>query len=181
MYRFDGAGKPEPLTQGSVGIPRTIVVLPSGELLVADQELHCIWKIPGSGGKPQRWVAVPGLVCMCADSDGVLWVTGGPKQHLRKITPDGKIEDVVTKGPFQFPQEIVVDESQNLLIADNYAKAIWRVVPGQQPEKLVEGAPLVNPTGISRGAGGLLITDPRAQAIFQVDADGKLTKLAPSS
>ena len=48
VYRFDDAGKPTPLTKGKIGIPRAIVVMPGGDLMVTDQELHCIWKVPAA-------------------------------------------------------------------------------------------------------------------------------------
>ncbi len=181
VYRFDDAGKPVPLTKGGIGIPRAIVVLPSGELMVSDQELHCIWKVPAAGGTPAKFVAVPGVIAMCADNDGNLWVTSAPKHDLRKISPDGKIENVITDGPLQFPQEVAVDDAKTVYIADNYSKAIWKVPLGQKPEKMAEGAPLVSPSGVTRSGDKLIVTDPHAKAIFQVDAAGKVTKLWPAS
>jgi hypothetical protein len=41
----------------------------------------------------------------------------------------------------------------------------------------VSGEPLVNPVGLARHGDDLLVVDPRANAIFQVDARGKPTKL----
>ncbi len=181
IYRFDDAGKPVPLTKGGIGIPRAIVVMPSGDLMVTDQELHCIWKVPAAGGTPEKFIAVPGVIAMCADKDGNLWVTSGPKHDLRKISPDGKIENVITGGPIEFPQEVAVDEAKTVYIADNYANTIWKVPLGKKPEKLVEGDPLVSPVGITRSGDKLIVTDPRAKAVFQIDASGKVTKLSPAS
>ncbi len=179
VYRFDDAGKPVPLTNGGIGIPRSIAVLPGGELLVSDQELHCIWKVPAAGGDPVKFVDVPGIVALCADKDGELWVTSGPKYALRRVSLDGKIENVVAESPILFPQDVAVDDAKTVYIADNYAKAIWKVVSGQPPEKLVEGEPLVNPVGVTRAGDKLIVTDPRAKALFQIDAAGKISKIAP--
>ncbi len=181
VYRFDETGKPMPLTEGKIGIPRAIVVMPSGDLMVTDQELHCIWKVPAAGGVPEKFVAVPGVIAMCADKEGDLWVTSAPKHDLRKISPDGKIENVITDGPFQFPQEVAVDDAKTVYIADNYAKAIWKVPLGKAPVKLAEGAPLVSPAAITRSGDKLIVTDPHAKAVFQIDASGKVSKLAPAS
>jgi sugar lactone lactonase YvrE len=180
IYRFDDAGQPVPLTQGAVGIPRAIVVRPDGSLLVADQELHYIWQVPASGGKPEKFVAVPGLIAMCADKEGVLWVTCGPKHDLCRISPDGTVENVITDGPIQNGQELVVDDARTVYIADNYGQAIWKVPLGQPPEQLVTGAPLVSPAGITHGPGGFIVTDPHAQAVFHLDGSGQVTKLMPA-
>ena len=179
VYRFDDSGKPVPLTKGNIGIPRSIAVLPNGELMVSDQELHCIWKVPAAGGDPVKLVDVPGIIALCVDKDGELWLTSGPKNALQRVSPDGKIENVVTESPILFPQDVAVDDAKTVYIADNYSKAIWKVVAGQAPEKLVEGDPLVGPVGITRSGDKLIVTDPRAKAVFQIDAAGKLTKIAP--
>jgi len=180
VYRFDDSGKPVPLTDGGIGIPRAIVVMPDGNLMVADQELHCIWQVPAGGGKPEKFVPVPGLIAMCGDQDGNLYVTSGPRHQLRKITPEGTIENLVTGGPLEFPQEVTIDDNGNLYIADNYAKAIWKVPSGGKPTKLVEGAPMVNPVGITRVGERLIVTDSHAKAIFEVDASGQLSQFFPA-
>jgi hypothetical protein len=81
----------------------------------------------------------------------------------------------------QFPQQIVLDDAKTAYIADNYDKAIWKVPAGGAPVKLAAGDPLVNPVGIARAGDKLLVTDPRAKAIFQVDLEGKVTKVVPGS
>ena len=169
-----------PLTKGGIGIPRAIVVLPNGDLLVADQELKRIWKVPAAGGVPEKFVDVPGLIAVCRDKDGDLWAITSPEHDLRKITADGKIENVITRGPFQFRQEVAVDDAKTVYISDNYAKAIWKVPLGKKPVKLAEGAPLVGPTGVIWTGEKLIVTDPRAKAVFEIDADGKVTKIAPT-
>ena len=59
VYRFDEAGNPVPLTKGRIGIPTAIAVRKSGEILVADQELLFIWKMPAEGGEPVKLAEVP--------------------------------------------------------------------------------------------------------------------------
>ncbi len=179
VYRFNDAGEPVPLTGGRIGIPRAIVVLPNGDLMVTDQELHCVWRVPAAGGAPKKFVSIPGVIAMCADKDGDLWVTTGPKYDLRKISSDGKIENIITEGPFQNPQEVAIDDSKTVFIVDNYAKAVWKVPRGKKPIKLAEGDPFVSPVGITRAGNRLIVTDPRAKAVFQIDADGAVSVLAP--
>lgn len=181
VYRFDESAKPVPLTKGGIGIPRAIVVLPSGDLMVTDQELQCIWKVPAAGGAPEKFADVPGVIAMCVDKQGNFWVTSGPKVELRKITPDGKVENVIEQGPFENPQEIAVDDSNTLYIADNYAATIWKVAPGAEPAKLAEGDPLVRPTGVTCAGDKLIVTDPHAKSVFEIDASGMVTPVAGSS
>lgn len=178
--RFDDAGNPRPLTDGKIGIPRAIVVMPGGDLMVTDRELHCIWKVPADGGLPERFAAVQGVIGMCGDKDGNLWVTSGRKPKLRKISPDGQINAVVADGPFQFPQEVAIDDSKTVFVADNYAKTIWKISPGQEPVPWVEGDPLVSPVGVSWTGDTLMVTDAHAKALFEVDASGNVTQLVPA-
>lgn len=180
VYRFDDAGNPVPLTGGKLGIPRAIVVTPGGDLMVADRESHCIWKVPVDDGEPERFAAVQGVIGMCGDKDGTLWVTSGRKPKLQKISPDGQINAVVTDAPFQLPQEVAIDDSETVFVADNYAKTIWKIDPGQKPVPWVTGDPLVSPIGVTWTGDKLIVTDPRAKAVFQVDASGKITQRVPA-
>jgi sugar lactone lactonase YvrE len=181
VYRFDEAGKPVPLTKGQIGIPTAIAVRKSGEILVADQEIMFIWKIPAEGGEPVKLAEVGAIVGLCLDQDDQLWVTSRSNIPLRRVSPDGQVENVLSERSFQFPQQIVLDDTKTAYIADNYDKAVWKVPAGGAPVKWVEGDPLVGPVGIARAGGKLLIADPKAKAVFQVDSDGKVTKLVPSS
>ncbi|NLX55427.1 MAG: hypothetical protein GXY58_09970 [Planctomycetaceae bacterium] len=177
VYRFDDAGQPVPLTKGQIGTPTAIAVRKSGEILVADQELMYVWRVPAEGGDPVKLAEVAGIVGLCLDQDDQLWVTTRLKHPLRRVTPDGKVEEVLAERPFPYPQHIVLDEHKTAYIADNYAQTIWKVPAGGAPETLVAGAPLVGPVGITRAGGNLYVTDPKARAVFQIDAGGQLTRL----
>ena len=43
--------------------------------------------------------------------------------------------------------------------------------------KLVDGAPLVNPVGITRWGGNVIVVDSRARSVFSIDSEGQLTPL----
>lgn len=180
VYRFDQAGQPVPLTDGKIGIPRAVAVMPDGNLMVTDRELHCIWNLPADGGTPKRFANVQGIIGMCADSDGNLWVTSGRTPKLRRISPDGKSTGVVDDAPFQFPQEVAIDRSGTVFVADNYAKTIWKIAPGTDPVAWVEGDPLVSPVGVACAGDKLFVTDPHAKAVFEVDASRNVTQLIPA-
>jgi DNA-binding beta-propeller fold protein YncE len=181
IYRFDDAGTPVPLTKGGIGIPTAIAVRKSGEILVANQELQRIYKVPAEGGEPVELAQLPGIVGLCLDQDDQLWVTSRTKTPLRRVAPDGKIENVLNERVMQFPQQIVLDDAKTAYITDNYDQAVWKVPAGGTPVKLAAGAPLMGPLGIARLGDKLLITDPKAKAVFQIEQDGKVTKLVPGS
>ena len=63
-------------------------------------------------------------------------------------------------------------------VTDGYSKAVWKIPPGGKPEKWVSGDPLVNPVGLTWKKDNLLVVDPRANAVFEVTPDGKVTKVA---
>jgi sugar lactone lactonase YvrE len=177
VYRFDKDGKPVPLTNGGIGMPMALAVNSRGEILVADLELHRIFKVPEQGGKPEQVAEVPAPRGVCSDSEDRLWVVSHGKNQIVRVLTDGKIETVVEGRPFQFPHTIVLDAEKTAYVADGYAKAIWKIPPGGKPEKWVSGEPLINPVGLARNKAGMWIVDPHAKAVFQVSPDGKLTRV----
>lgn len=97
------------------------------------------------------------------------------KNQVVRILPNGSIEVVVAGQPFRFPHEVVVRKDGTALVSDGYAKTIWRVSPSNAPESWIQGKPLQNPVGLCLRNESVLIVDPRAKAVFEADADGKLT------
>lgn len=177
VYRFDKDAKPVPLTRGGIGIPMSIAVNSRGEILVADLELHRIWKVPEQGGKPEQVAEVPAPRGLCIDGQDRVWVVSHGANQLVRLAADGELETVVEGRPFQFPHTVVLGPDHTAYVADGYAKAIWKVPPGGKPQQLVAGEPLVNPVGLTWQKDHLLVVDPRANAVFQVDPAGKLTRV----
>ncbi len=177
IYRFDEAGKPHPLTDGGLGIPMGIAVRSNGEILVSDLEVHCIWKVAADGGAPERLAVVPSPTGICLDSEDQLWVVSRGKNPLQRVSPDGTVTVAVEGRSFSFPHAVVADEAKNLYITDGYGKAVWKMAGGNPPEKLAEGAPLVNPVGLARDGNRLLVADSGAKQVFQVSLDGKVQPL----
>jgi sugar lactone lactonase YvrE len=178
VYRFDKDGKPVPLTQGGIGMPMAIAVNSKGELLVADLELHRIWKVPAAGGKPEQVAEVPAPRGLWVDGDDNLWiVTHGKNQQVARLTPAGKLETVVEGRPFLFPHNIVLGPDKTAYVTDGYSKAVWKIPAGGKPEKWVSGEPLGNPVGLTWRKDKLLVVDPKANALFEIAPDGKLSKV----
>lgn len=177
VYRFTAEGKPEPLTEGTIGIPMGIAVTADGDLLVSDLEVHRIWKVTLSDEKPRTEtyaeVAAPSGVCL--DGDGRLWVVSRGTNAVYRVAADKKVDVVVSGRAFEFPHAVLVDGEGTAFVSDGYAKAIWKVPAKGQPEQWVAGEPLVNPVGLAWQNDNLLVVDPRAKAVFQVDRDAKVS------
>jgi len=178
VYRFGEDNQPTALTDGGIGIPMGIAVTKSGDLLVSDLELHRIWKVPDGGGNPEVLAEVPAPRGVCLDNDGqLLVVSHGKESQLVRVGTDGKVETVVEGRPFQFPHDVVLTSDGTAYVSDGYAKAIWKVSAGAKPEKWVSGDPLVNPIGLTLRGDDLLVVDPRANAVFEIDSAGKITPI----
>jgi streptogramin lyase len=87
IYRFDEGNTPTPLTKGEnagIGIPMAIAVHSSGEIYVADLEIHRIVKVPEAGGRAVEVAEVPAPRGLWFDKQDRLWIVShGPDQVLR--------------------------------------------------------------------------------------------------
>jgi len=173
VYRIDQEKQRTPLTAGGIGIPMDIAVTAEGDLLVSDLELHCIWKVAKAGSKPTKLASLPGPGGLSLDDKQNLWVVSRAQNPLQRILPDGKLETVVGKRLFRFPNDVIVDETGTAYVTDGYQKCIWKVTPGQAPEAWASGGSLQNPVGISWSGKDVLVVDSRARDVFKISDDGK--------
>jgi len=176
VYRFDEAAQPIPLTNGGVGIPMDIAVNQAGDLFVSDLETQRIVKVPSGGGQPQEVAQIAGCRGLFVDGEDHLWVVSTTKDQLHRISPDGKSEVVVKDRPFQFPHTVVVDGSLTAYVCDGYAKTIWKIPKGGAPEAWVKGEPFVNPVGMALRGDTILVVDPHAKGVFEIDSTGQVTR-----
>lgn len=184
IYRFDADGKPQPLTNGGIGIPMAMAVATDGTIYAADLEIQRVVAVPPEGGEPRILAQITGCRGLALAADGKLWaVSNGGSDVLLKMDPTAETPawEVVLGGqPFQFPAEIAVLPSGVAYVADGYAKTIWKVEPGQVPQPAFQGEPLQHPVGLVRHKEGLLVTDPRAVTLFELSAAGELKPLVPA-
>lgn len=173
IYRIDKEKKSTPLTARGIGIPMDIAVTAQGDLLVSDLELHCVWKVAKAGGKPTKLASLAGPSGVTLDDKQNLWVVSRAQNPLQKILPDGTLETIVAKRPFQFPNDVIVDKTGVAFVTDSYQKCIWKVVPGQPPESWISGGSLQNPVGITWSGEDLIVVDSRARDVFKISSDGK--------
>lgn len=182
VYRFDSEGQPQPLTSGTIGIPMGIAVTIDGDLLVSDLEVHRIWKVKlPEDKKPvtEKYADVAAPSGVCLDKQQRLWVVSRGTNALYRVTPDKKVETVVSGREFEFPHDVAIGADEAAYISDGYAKAIWRLPADGKPEKWFSGEPLVNPVGLAWQGEKLLVADPRAKAVFGIDAEAKISTVLP--
>ena len=181
VYRFDEQNRPQPLTDGAIGIPMSIAVAPDGTIYTADLELHRIWKMPAAGSKtPQESAVINSPRGLALDDSGTLWVLSTSSQHgqIQKVDPDGQIYPFVTSHPFRLPHKLVLLDDGSACVTDNYSHCVWRVTTDGHCEKWVDGPPLDRPVGLCRLADDLLITDPHIRTIFRLSPDRQLSVFA---
>ena len=185
VYRFSADGKPEPLTNGFIGIPSAIAVAADGTIYVADLEAQRIWSFPKEGLKegeePKEVVVVAGIRGLAFDAEGRLIFSTTIEDPIRRVTADGQVE-VLVKGEagkvFQLNHQIVIGKDGAMFVTDNYAATVWQVpAGGGEPKPFLQGAPLVKPVGLGKRGDDLLVADPHAKAIFVVSPEGKATPL----
>lgn len=178
IYRFDDAGQPAPLTKGNIGIPMAIAVAKDGTIFASDIEIQRIVKIPAAGGEPEPIAELAAVRGLAIDSQGWLIAVSNGKDAIYRLSTDGKEKLVVLAGrPFQMSHHVVLGPADEMYIADNYARTIWKVEAKAVPVAYVTGEPLNKPVGVAMLDGQLLIADPHAKAILKRTADGKLEVL----
>ncbi len=101
------------------------------------------------------------------DSKDRVWILANVNDSLVRYSPDKSAEVIIKGTPFEFPNQMVLDDEENAYVCDGYAKAFWQVKPGSQPEKLISGEPFKNPVGITRDGGKLIVADPHLRVCSQ--------------
>ena len=180
VYRFDDSAQPQPLTKGWIGIPMAIAVATDGTIFTADLELHRIWKMPAEGSEmPVEYAVINSPRGLALAPDGTLFIlsTSSKDGQIQKVTPDGKLQPVISNHPFNLPHNIVRQADGTFFVTDNYEHCVWRVPVEGTPEKFVSGPPLDRPVGLCSSGDRLLVADPHIRTIFSLAMDKSLTVL----
>jgi hypothetical protein len=94
------------------------------------------------------------------------------------VSPDGTVETIVKGRAFKFPHAVAVDSQSNAYVCDGYARTIWRIdASGGTPTEWAASPKFMNPVGLAWMGETLLVVDPRAKAVFQVDSEGAVKPL----
>lgn len=181
VYRFDDKHQPIGLVPGAgIGMPMALAVHQDGTIYVADLELHAIWKLPSAGGEPVKFAEINAPRGLAFDKEGHLWVVSGQPAgpQLLRYSPDGKATHVTENTVFRFPHNVVVDDKLTAYVTDGYERCVWRVPLGGKPEKWVSSDAFAEqPAALAKRGDKLYVGVARAQAIYEIDAAGKATRL----
>lgn len=178
VYAIGPTGKPVGLTGGTIGIPVDIAIDSMGRLFVSDLETQRIWRIDPAGAAPVEVARVAAPRGLFVDAEDRLWVVAASgAEPLLRLGDDGTITPVVRSQAFAFPHDVVVDSQGLAYVSDNYEGCVWRVSPDGTAERWLAGEPLVGPVGLAIREGKILVADPRAKQVFEVDPTGRATPL----
>jgi hypothetical protein len=177
LFQVPSSGEPTPVSEELIEMPMSVVSNEAGDFFVADLELRCVWKVrPGS--KPEKFADVPPPRGLALDKSNRLWVVSQAGDQVIRLSADGKNRESVVKGtPFAFPHQIAVNSNETAYVTDGYGRTVWKIDLGKEPVKYAQGEPLDNPVGIALRGNELLIADPRAKSLIQVDTNGMMIKI----
>ena len=171
----DGAG-----TAASFNAPRGVAVDNSGNVYVADTKNHKIRKITSAGvvttfagsgsvGSTDATATAASFSSpagVIVDSSGNVYVADTGNHNIRKITPagvvttlagtgsSGSVNGTGTAASFNKPNEVTVDSSGNIYVAETGRDQIRKITPAGVVTTLVGSAvvpfvPFINPLGVT--------------------------------
>ena len=169
-------GQPKPLTDGRIGIAMALAVDADAKMLyVGDAEKRATFRLPVEGGSPEL-VARVNARGLAFDAGGNLWAVTPDDAAIRKIdVKTGKVEDVVSGRPFQYPNGLCWAGDHGY-VTDGYGKCIWKFTADGKVEKWHEGDPLVGPVGIAVTEQSIFVADPKQKQVYEFDRETKEPK-----
>ncbi|MBM4004396.1 MAG: hypothetical protein FJ295_14130 [Planctomycetes bacterium] len=177
LFQVPSSGELTPISEELIEMPMSVVATEAGDFFVADLELRCIWKVR-PGAKPEKFADVPPPRGIALDKSNRLWVVSQAGDQVIRLSPDGKNRESVVKGtPFTFPHQIAVNSNETAFVTDGYDRTVWKIDLAKDPVKYAQGQPLDNPVGIALRGDNLLVADPRAKSLIQVDSNGMMFKI----
>lgn len=194
VYRFED-GQPVALTGGQISVPMNLSIGANGEILVCDLKLRQVVRIE-EDKKLTVLATIQAPKAVQPDGADKLLVLTGVEKPLLKISSSGDpakttalagenvqvfggdyspAEVFVANRPFDFPADVVKLASGDWVVSDSYGKCLWRVTPSGEVNKWVADERFKLPVGLATDGQQVFVADPRANAIFAVQADGSVT------
>lgn len=182
VHRVAPDGTTQPLTGGKIGIPADIAVDSHGTLFVSDLETQRVWRLAAGSAEPVQLAVLAAPRGLFVDGADQLWaVAASGDAPLVRIAADGTVTPVVKSRAFEFPHDVVVTADGTAYVSDNYAVAIWKVAPDGTVTKWLAGSPLVGPVGLALRNGRVVVADPKARTVFEIDDSGAAVPLVPAA
>ncbi len=189
VYRIED-GQPKPLTGGQISVPMNLALDAQGRIVVCDLKLPQVVRIEADQQiKVLATIQAPKAVLALGDDK--LLVLTGVERPLLKIDADGDPDKtalgqqvhvfggdyspadvLVAERPFDFPADMALLADGDVVVSDSYGKCLWRVSSDGAVKKWIEDERFKHPVGIASDGQRIFVADPRANAIFVVQADG---------
>ena len=182
VFRVDGAGAVTSLYTGSpLSGPSGITVAANQDVIVADYSTNSLLRISAqTGGVTTIATNLGGPLRVVEDFAGDFLVTAG--NGLRRVTPAGVVTTVAT-APMVRPFGVALDLNGDYLVADDSARAIFRVTPGGSVTPIWSGLPLRLPQGITVFPNGdYAVIDGLTDSVFRISrANGTISTWVPNA
>jgi streptogramin lyase len=162
-----------------------VVQSPEGSFIVADNQLHALWRISPDGRSVARFAYYPieresemDDVSLAMDNQDnyLLLERNHLGAHLFRISPAGAVTEVDLEHRLFYPLGLVPDGPGNYLTADDKGGSIVRLTSSGECERIAWLVPnRVNITGIARNpvTGELVVAVNREHALLRISMDGK--------
>lgn len=184
VWRLDAAGGlPQLLYRGTKQLrkpmnrPRCCVVLEDGSILVGDTATREIYKLAADGsGEPQPLtggiLGIPNSLALAAD--GTLYIADLETRFVFKVPASGgtpeKYSDVNARG-------LLVTNDGQLLAVTPTAQPLVKIAADGSSEAIVKERAFQFPHNVALlEDGSMLVTDGYAHCVWQVTADGAVSK-----
>ena len=205
--------------EASFFYPEGLAVDKKGTLYVADTHNSLIRRISPEGlvttlAGQRIYHTIPGMdtvvrfdnpAGIAVDSSGYVYVADSGNDLIRKISPDGKVQNIAGNGKkgakdstssnasFYLPGGIALDSIGNIYVADTYNNMIRKISPAGLVTTLAgktfagaangkgSAASFSHPAGLTVGPGGYIyVADVGNNRIRRISPDGLVTNFAGS-
>ncbi len=182
VFRVDGFGAVTTLYSGApLSGPSGITVAANHDVIVADYNTNSLLRISAQTGQLSTVASnLGGPLRVVEDFDGTFLVTAG--NGLRRVTPAGVVTTVAT-APMVRPFGVGLDLNGDYLVADDNARAIYRVTPGGAVTTIWSGLPLRLPQGVTVFPNGdYAVIDGLTDSVFRISrTNGTISTWVPNA
>jgi streptogramin lyase len=182
VFRIDSSGTATPLYSGApLSGPSGITVAANRDVIIADYGTNSLLRIDAQSGALTTIAGnLGGPLRVAEDFDGSFLITSG--NSLRRVTPTGTVTTVAS-APMVRPFGVAVDLTGDYLVADDFARVIWRITPTGVVAPIFSGPPLQLPQGVAVFSDGdYAVIDGLTDSVFRIDrGTGAISTWVPNA